>query len=119
MEAENEERDNCLFGKSHETGVPINWTGTRLVNDNVNNYQARRRTPPRLAVKTWAITKCLAATPSISSPPATVALPHLTPFFLPPPNRLRLTPSFLRHRVGEEPSGGILSGRIAALILKA
>lgn len=45
-EAEGEERDSCFFGKSHETGMPINWTGTRLVNDNVNNYQPHRGTPP-------------------------------------------------------------------------
>lgn len=41
----------CLFEKSHETGMPINWAGTRLVNDNVNNCQPRRGTPPWLAVK--------------------------------------------------------------------
>lgn len=36
-EAETEEHDSFFFGKSHEIGMPINWTGTRLVNDNVNN----------------------------------------------------------------------------------
>lgn len=70
----------CFLGGSHETGVPINWTGTRLLCDNGSNYELPGDSS-QIGCKTWIpVPSPRHLTPSLP--------PQAPPFFLCQPSKV-------------------------------